>query len=272
MKKEQALNLKTLTKRSAWDIQENDVFRLWKESERDVDLRDNKQHYFSTLATAFDMEEIKIDKAEIVKKYKDRGFKVGVLKGIGGEESKWAIKKRQIARVADLTTENIHCLSAPQLLEIINRNFGGGWSSLSQNTQKIIESRFNIATTTLPHDRLHNKGGIYDKMVADDYDVLEIPKGTWVEVIFAKENPDIIIPTKQETSRGREETDYDLDRDRDKDKDGDTDGFDFDSDDSDYAENDAFEDGVFDDDYTSDYSSPNDELTLDDVVAAEDGE
>ena len=29
MKQKDALSLKTLTKSSVWDIQENDVFRLW---------------------------------------------------------------------------------------------------------------------------------------------------------------------------------------------------------------------------------------------------
>ena len=41
----QALSLKNLTKSNVWDIQENDVFRLWAQAERDADLRDNERHY-----------------------------------------------------------------------------------------------------------------------------------------------------------------------------------------------------------------------------------
>ena len=40
MKKEKALTLKTLTKSNVWDIQENDVFRLWEAAEKDADLKD----------------------------------------------------------------------------------------------------------------------------------------------------------------------------------------------------------------------------------------
>ena len=40
MKKEKALTLKTLTKSNVWDIQENDVFRLWEAAEKDSDLKD----------------------------------------------------------------------------------------------------------------------------------------------------------------------------------------------------------------------------------------
>ena len=106
----------------------------------------------------------------------------------------WAIKKRPISRVTDLTYENIRHITAAKLLEVIDRNFGGGWDSLSQSIQDIIESGFDISTTTLPKDRLHKKGGMYEKKVADGFDVLEVAKGTWVEAIFAKLKPETLKP------------------------------------------------------------------------------
>lgn len=81
-----------------------------------------------------------------------------------------------------------------RLVEVLERNFGGGWDSLSQSIQDIIESGFDISTTTLPKDRLHKKGGMYEKKIADGYEVLEVAKGTWVEAIFAKLKPEIIKP------------------------------------------------------------------------------
>jgi hypothetical protein len=92
--------------------------------------------------------------------------------------------------VTDLTYENIRHISAAKLIEVLDRNFGGGWDSLSQSIKDIIESGFDISTTTLPKDRLHKKGGMYDKKVKDGYDVLEVEKGTWVEAIFAKLKPE----------------------------------------------------------------------------------
>jgi hypothetical protein len=71
-------------------------------------------------------------------------------------------------------------------MEVIDRNFGGGWDSLSQSIQDIIQSGFDISTTQLPASRIHAPGGTLEKKVAQGYDVLEITKGTWVEAIFAK--------------------------------------------------------------------------------------
>lgn len=190
MKKEKTLNLKTLTKSSVWDIQENDIFRLWEAAEKDADLKDNQRRYLDIIRSAFEIEEIKIDKPEVIEKYVMRGFKVGILR-IEDANVKYAIKKRPIMRVTDLTYENIHHISATKLIEVLDRNFGGGWESLPQSIQDIIESGFDISTTTLPKDRLHKPGGLYEKKVDDGFEVLEISKGTWIEAIFAKEKPEV---------------------------------------------------------------------------------
>ena len=189
MRQQKALTLKTLNKSNVWDIQENDVFRLWEAVEKEYDLKDNVRHYADIIRSAFDIEEIKVDRPEVVSKYEARGFKVGLVKIDDNAKVKWAIKKRPILRVTDLTYENIRHISAAKLLEVIERNFGGGWESLSQSVQDIIERGFDISTTTLPKDRLHKPGGMYEKKVRDGYEVLEIAKGTWVEAIFAKEKP-----------------------------------------------------------------------------------
>ena len=57
-----AFTLKTLNKSNVWDLQENDVFRLWEAAEKDADLKENMRHYIDILRSAFDMEEVKIDK------------------------------------------------------------------------------------------------------------------------------------------------------------------------------------------------------------------
>ena len=92
-------------------------------------------------------------------------------------------------RITDLTYENIRHISAAKLIEVLERNFGGGWDSIPQSIQDIIQSGFDISTTTLPKDRLHKRGGMYEKKVDDGFEVLEIPKGAWTEAIFAKIKP-----------------------------------------------------------------------------------
>src|SRR3712207_3748505 len=142
--KSKVLTLKTLTKGNVWEIQENDVFRMWEAAERDADIKDNMRHYLDIIRSAFEIEEIKIDVPEVIKKYEARGFQVGALRLDDSTKGKWAIKKRAIMRVTDLTYENIRHISAAKLIEVLDRNFGGGWESLSQSIQDIITSGFDI--------------------------------------------------------------------------------------------------------------------------------
>ena len=185
-----SLSIKSITKSSVWDIQENDVFRMWDAAVKDAEVKENIQHYLDIFKSAFLIEEIKEDSAPVKKSYEKRGYKVTNIKFDENLKFIWAIKKRPVVRVTDLTYENIRHISAAKLLEVIDRNFGGGWDSLSQSIQDIILSGFDISTTTLPKDRLHKKGGMYEKKVEDGFEVLEVAKGGWVEAIFAKLKPE----------------------------------------------------------------------------------
>lgn len=218
MKQQKALTLKTLTKSNVWEVQENDIFRMWEAAEKDTDFKDNRNHYIDVIRSAFEIEEIKIDKPEVIKKYEARDFVVGNIHFDDDDSKKWGIKKRPINRITDLTYENIRHITATKLLEVIDRNFGGGWDSLSQSVQDIIESGFDISTTTLPKDRLHKPGGMYEKKVNDGFEVLEIPKGSWIEAIFAKEKP---LEEKPQSKLDDEDptSKYDLDDDEDSDED-----------------------------------------------------
>lgn len=185
------LTLKTLTKSNVWELQENDVFGIWNNADKDADVSENYSRYMTIIRTAFDIEEVKVDRPEIIKKFEARGMKVDTLQ-IGEAKVKYGLKKRPILRITDLTYENIHHISAAKLLDVLDRNFGGGWDSISQSIKDIIESGFDISTTSLPKDRLRKPGGLYEKKLADGFEVLEIPKGLWVEAIFAKEKPELV--------------------------------------------------------------------------------
>lgn len=203
--------LKNLTKSSVWDLQENDVFRMLEAGAKDAEVKENLRHYMDIFRSAFMMEELKDDDKVIKQKYTKQGYKVANVKI--GDEGKLvlALKKRPIMRVTDLTYENIRHITASKLIEVLDRNFGGGWDSLSQSIQDIIESGFDISTTTLPKDRLHKKGGMYEKKVADGYEVLEVAKGSWVEAIFAKLKPETIKPRMKFDARDGDEEDEEAD-------------------------------------------------------------
>jgi hypothetical protein len=185
-----SLSIKAVTKSSVWDIQENDVIRMWEAASKDAEVKENVSHYLDIFKSAFFIEDIKEDVMLVKKSYEKRGYKVAQIKFDENMNFAWAIKKRPIMRVTDLTYENIRHISAAKLIEVLDRNFGGGWDSLSQSIQDIILSGFDISTTTLPKDRLHKKGGMYEKKVEDGFEVLEVEKGGWVEAIFAKLKPE----------------------------------------------------------------------------------
>ena len=251
-----ALTLKTLTKSNVWDLQENDIFRMWESAEKDADMKDNMRHYLDVIKSAFDIEEIKIDKPEVIKKYEARGFKVGQVRFDEDSKAKWGIKKRPILRVTDLTYENIRHISAAKLIEVLDRNFGGGWDSLSQSIKDIIESGFDISTTTLPKDRLRKPGGMYEKKVNDGFEVLEIAKGLWVEAIFAKAKPEIERPRMKYDDLEDLDDDKDLDNDEDLPEEEDR------YEDEDDDEDDYDEDKLTEESYRTTYETDPEDLNL----------
>lgn len=206
-----ALTIKSLTKSSVWDMQENDIFRMWEACEKDPEVRENVQHYQDIIRSAFIIEEVKSDSPKVREAYEKQGYKVTAVKLDENAKVIWALKKKPIMRVTDLSYENIRHITAAKLIEVLDRNFGGGWDSLSQSIKDIIESGFDISTTTLPKDRLHKKGGMYEKKVEDGYEVLEVAKGTWVEAIFAKLKPEAEKPRMKFNTYGEKETDEEED-------------------------------------------------------------
>lgn len=272
MKDKKNITLKNLTKSNVWDLQENDVLRMWEAAEKDTELKDNMRRYTDTIRTAFEIEDVKVDKPEVIKKIEARGFKIGTVRTDGDSKKKIAIKKRTISRVTDLTYENIRHISAAKLIEVLERNFGGGWESLPQSIQDIIESGFDISTTTLPADRLHKAGGLYEKKVNDGYEVLEIPKGSWTEAIFAKEKPMVEEkPVALFDDSDEEDTDKEDDYQDDREDEAD------DADNDDKAEEDD-DDDAFDDDrlteesYRTTYETSPDELNYEAEEISDDSE
>lgn len=259
-----SLTLKTINKSNVWDLQENDVLKMLDAAEKDADIKENIRHYMEIIKSAFEVEEIKIDRPEIIKKYEARGFQIGVIRSDENNTTKIGLKKRPISRVTDLTYENIRHISAEKLIEVLDRNFGGGWDSLSQSIKDIIQSGFDISTTTLPKDRLHKQGGMYEKKIADGFAVLEIAKGTWIEAIFAKVKPEAEKPRMKFESIGSKDFD-DEDDDEDLPE-------------SDSRYDDADEDDSFDEDKLTEESyrttieeNPEDlDLTAEDVADDED--
>lgn len=186
-----SLPIKAVTRNSVWGLQEDDAIRMWKAATKDAEVKKNVDRYLDIFKSAFLIEEVKEDIKLVKKGYEQRGYKVAQIMFDEMMMFTWAIKKKSVTHVTDLTYENIGYISTTELLEVLNRNFGGGWGSLSRSVQNIILNNFDVSAVILPKDRLHKKGGFYEKKVKDGFEVLELEKGGWVEAIFAKQKSEL---------------------------------------------------------------------------------
>lgn len=167
-----------------WDLDEFAIAEAW-EKERSVeDFSISEPKLLNTIRIAFEVVHYNPEDEHEVAKFENGGW----AKITHCQEKKGcvAIRRKTIDRITDLSYENIKHITTAMLLELIDRNFGGGWDSIALAIRDIIETSFDISTTQLPASRIHAPGGTVEKKVAQGFDVLEIPKGTWVEAIFAK--------------------------------------------------------------------------------------
>ena len=100
-KTKKPLTFRTLTKKNVWDIQENDILRMWESAEKDVEIKENILHYLNIIRTAFVVEELKDDNTLLKSKYEKLGYKVAQMNITESSKLMWAIKKRSISRVSD---------------------------------------------------------------------------------------------------------------------------------------------------------------------------
>lgn len=177
-------NILDLNANNIWELDEYAIAEAWEKVRAEEDFSISEQKLLNIIRLVFDVVHYDPNNEREAAKYENGGW----AKLTHCQESKGcvAIRRRTIERITDLTYENIKHISSAMLLELIDRNFGGGWDSIALSIRDIIESGFEISTTQLPESRIHASGGTLEKKVAQGFDVLEIPKGTWVEAIFAK--------------------------------------------------------------------------------------
>ena len=173
-----------LNSNNIWDYDEFAVSEAWEREREEEDFSISEAKLLNTIRLAFEVVHYNPEDEREKDKYENGGW--AKLTHCKVEKGCVAIRRKAIERITDLSYENIRHISSPMLLELIDRNFGGGWDSISLAIRDIIETGFEISTTQLPASRIHAPGGTLEKKVAQGFDVLEIAKGTWVEAIFAK--------------------------------------------------------------------------------------
>ena len=107
---------------------------------------------------------------------------------------------------------------------------------------------------------------MYSKKIADDFEVLEIAKGTWVEAIFAK-----VKPVVEKIEEDLEEAPVYKHEPADGDDDDDDAAVECDDRYDEDEEDDAFDEDTLDEEsYRTTFETDPDDMTIDDVAAAED--
>ena len=211
---------------NVWDYDEYAIADAWEKERQEEDFSISEARLLNTIRLAFEVVHYDGDNERESARYDDGSW--AKFCHCNAAKGCVAIRRKAITRITDLSYENIRHITTTMLLDLIDRNFGGGWDSISLAVKDIIETGFDISTTQLPASRIHAPGGTLEKKVAQGYDVLEIEKGSWVEAIFAKK--------KDPVEKIRIERQYDEDGNlipaRDSESDDVDDGIDMENDDT----------------------------------------
>lgn len=173
-----------LNSSNVWSLDALEIAEMWERDKIEEDFRNSEDKLLNTMRLSFEVVHFNGDDVREKNKYENGEW--AVFSHVDAKRGNVAIRKKEIKRITDLSYENIKHISAALLLELIDRNFGGGWDAISLSIKDIIESGFDVSTTTLPTSRLHSAGGTYERKVNAGFEVLEVEKGNWTEAIFAK--------------------------------------------------------------------------------------
>lgn len=167
-----------------WSVDEYQIASMWESEKLHEGFRTSEEKMLNVIRLAFEVVHYNPTDPREREKYENGEW--AVFSRVVEKKGCVAIRPRQIKRITDLSYENVKHISAAALLELIDRNFGGGWDSIPLAIRDIIESGFDVSTTQLPTSRIHAKGGTLERKTEAGFEVLEIVKGTWTEAIFAK--------------------------------------------------------------------------------------
>ncbi len=175
---------------NVWAVDEHQIAALWKKDSSKENFANKEEKLLNTMRLAFEVVRYEKDDERSKQMYENGEWATFPL--VGRKDTKVAIRVKQIKRLADLNYENVKRISAATVVELIDRNFGCGWETISSNIKDILESAFYITTTQLPTSRMHAPGGTLERKAKEGYEVLEIPRGTWTEAIFVKKKETIV--------------------------------------------------------------------------------
>ncbi|MCD8266347.1 MAG: hypothetical protein LUC33_04245 [Prevotellaceae bacterium] len=188
-------SLYDLNAHNVWAVEARQIASLWRKESPKEGFAQSEEKLLGVIRNAFEVAHYSKDDAKARKTYENGEWTTFNRHAPKGERI--AIRQRPIKRLADLNAGNISRISVATLLELIDRNFGGGWEAIPEGTRTIIESAFDISTLQLPTARIHASGGAYKRKLAEGFEALEIVKGTWTEAIFARKKDPSLLEAQQ---------------------------------------------------------------------------
>ncbi|MBQ8051437.1 MAG: hypothetical protein IJ197_07675 [Bacteroidaceae bacterium] len=192
-KKEMDLVLESildLNSNNVWNLNEEQIAKLWEKERAEEGFSSSEEKLLNTIRLCFEVVHYNPGDERDVKKYESGGW--ARFSRCDERKGMVALRRKYIKRITDLSYENVRHITAAMLLELIDRNFGGGWDAIPLSIKDIIESAFDVSTTQLPTSRIHAPGGTLERKVEQGYEVLEVTKGTWTEAIFAKKKEPVM--------------------------------------------------------------------------------
>lgn len=179
-----------LNSNNVWNVSEEQVAKLWEAEKQEDGFASSEEKLLNIIRLCFEVVHYNPKDEREKRKYENGEWTI--FTRCNEKKGAVAIRRKYIKRITDLSYENVKHITAAMLLELIDRNFGGGWDSIPLSIKDIIESSFDISTTQLPTSRIHAPGGTLERKVEQGFEVLEVEKGTWTEAIFAKKKEPVL--------------------------------------------------------------------------------
>ena len=182
------MKLDNLTRSNIWTVSEAELNQMLIDGKKKEGYAENEAHYMNIIHSVFDIQYFDRDDEKVKAKLEAEQYDLFYAPN-DGEYNAVAIRKRKITKITDLTLENVSHLAPEDILNLIENNMGTGWQGLPLAIQDVIESAFYVDVSLMPEAAIHRKGGVIDRRKEDGYEVLEIPRGNWIEAIFVKQKP-----------------------------------------------------------------------------------
>lgn len=168
MKQEKDHHPANIVKKQALGISRRMMFSaLWEAVNND--LKDNQRRYLDIIRSAFEVEQVSgphLKANKLIERFQDRHSR-------HRRQERSLPSRRPLSARSTSTYENIGHITASKLIEVLSVT-----SAVADWPEHQDDRRGAVSTSVPPPLKDYQQaGGLYEKKLADDYEVLVVPKG-----------------------------------------------------------------------------------------------